>query len=50
MINIEYAQKVKGFNYSPAIAVPKQWAKEGIKQNTLILRPLLQTDAEIRSY
>jgi len=36
--------------HPPVIAVPKQCAKEGIKQNALILRLLLQTDEEAHSY
>jgi len=34
----------------PAITAPRWLAKEGIKQNALILRPLLLTSEEIRSY
>jgi len=35
---------------SPALAAPKWLAKEGVKQNALILRPLLRTNEETRSY
>ena len=35
---------------SPAIAVLRWLAKEGIKQNILILRPLLLSSEEIHSY
>ncbi len=36
--------------FSPAIAVLKWLAKEGVKQNVLILRPLLLSTEEIHSY